>query len=115
MHIDSEDKLWFGENYALKIGLFDTRTKQFKEWDDSTPWDAPYDAVRDKDGYVWTGGMTTDLVTRLNPNTSEITQYLLPSGGANIRRVEVDNSTTLPTFWVGENHRAKIAKIEPLE
>jgi streptogramin lyase len=115
LHIDSEDRLWFGENYALKIGLFDIRTKQFKEWDDPTPWDAPYDAVCDKAGYVWTGGMTTDLVTRLNPKTGEITQYLLPSPGVNIRRVEVDDSTTPPTFWVGENHQAKIAKVEPLE
>jgi streptogramin lyase len=115
MHVDGEDNVWFAENYGLKIGVLDARTKQFKEWDDPTPWDGPYDAVRDKSDHVWTGGMTTDLVTRLNPETGEIVQYLLPTLGANIRRVEVDNSTNPPTFWVGENHAAKIAKVEPLD
>lgn len=115
MHVDWEDNVWVGENYGLKIARLDARTKQFKEWDDPTPWDGPYDAVRDKSNHVWTGGMTTDLVTRLDPETGEIVQYLLPTLGANIRRVEVDNSTNPPTFWVGENHAAKIAKVEPLD
>jgi len=26
----------------------------------------------------------------------------------------VDNSASSPICWIGENHRAKIAKIEPL-
>lgn len=115
MHIDSEDRIWFGEYYDLKIAEFDPKTKRFREWPDPTPWDAPYDVVRDKDGYLWTGGMTTDIITRFNPKTGEFDKYLLPGLGVNVRRVEVDNSTNPPTFWVGENHLGKIAKIEPLE
>jgi streptogramin lyase len=114
MHFDDKDNLWFAENYALKIAMFDPHTKQFREWDDPTPWDAPYDAVRDSSGYVWAGGMLTDLVTRLDPRTGEVTQYLLPSMGVNIRRVDVDNRTNPPSFLVGENHTAKIALVQPL-
>jgi virginiamycin B lyase len=114
MHFDREDKLWFAENYALKIALFDPKTEQFREWDDPTPWDSPYDTVPDSKGFVWTGGMVTDLVTRLNPKTGEIIQYLLPTLGANIRRADVDNSTKYPSFVVGENHQAKIAIVQPL-
>jgi hypothetical protein len=29
--------------------------------------------------------------------------------------VFVDNSTTPVTFWVGNNHRAAIVKLEPLD
>jgi hypothetical protein len=29
--------------------------------------------------------------------------------------VFVDDSTTPPTFWVGNNHHATIVKLEPLE
>ena len=65
--MNEKDELWFGENYAFKIGMFDTKTKQFKEWDDPTPWNAVYDAVSDKTGYVWAAGWTTGLVSRLNP------------------------------------------------
>ena len=115
LHVDGEGQVWFAENYAFNFAHFDPKTKQFQEWPDPTPWDAPYDVVRDKNGDLWTGGMTTDLVTRFNPKTGQFTKYLLPGLGVNIRRVEIDNSSPRPTFWVGENHRAKIAKVEPLE
>jgi virginiamycin B lyase len=115
LHVDSQDRVWFAENYAFKLALFDTKTKQFQEWADPTPWDAPYDVVCDKNGDLWTGGMTTDLVTRFNPQTGQYFKYLLPNLGVNIRRVDVDNSTPQPVFWVGENHLAKIAKIQALE
>jgi hypothetical protein len=59
--------------------------------------------------------MLSDLVTRFNPKTGEFIHYLLPSQGANIRRVEVDNSTSPPTFLVGENHQAKIAFVQPIK
>jgi streptogramin lyase len=115
MHTDSEDHLWIGEYYASKIAMFDTQSGKFKEWLHPIPFYGPYDVVRDKAGYLWTGGMSSDLVTRLDPRTGQFRMYLLPHLGANIRRVDVDNSTTPPTFWVGENHQAKIAKVEPLD
>jgi virginiamycin B lyase len=115
LHVDENGQVWFAENYAFNFAHFDPKTKQFQEWHDPTPWDAPYDVVRDKNGDLWTGGMTTDLVTRFNPTTGKFTKYLLPGLAVNIRRVEIDNSTARPTFWVGENHGGKIAKIEPLD
>jgi streptogramin lyase len=115
LHVDSEGRAWFAENYAFKFGLFDPKTKKFQEWPDPTPWDGPYDVVSDKDGYLWTGSMTTDIITRFSPKTGQYFKYLLPNLGINVRRVEVDNSGPHPVFWVGENHSAKIAKVEPLE
>jgi len=31
----------------------------------------PYDVIWDKNGELWTGGMTTDRVVRLDPKTSQ--------------------------------------------
>jgi len=115
MHIDSQDRLWIGEYYGKKIATFDTSAGQFQEWPVPIPWYGPYDVVPDKRGNVWTGSMSSDLITRLDPKTGKFTFYLLPTLGANVRRVDVDNSGPLPVFWVGENHQAKIAKVEPLE
>ena len=115
IHMNEKDELWFGENYAFKIGMFDTKTKTFKEWDDPTPWDAVYDAVNDKTGYTWAAGWTTGLVSRLNPKTNEIVQYLLPGFNAEIRRVSVDNSVDRPIFWAGENAEPRVVKVEVLE
>jgi len=68
----------------------------------------------DKDGNAWTGSMLSDRVERLDPKTGQVVEYLLPKE-TNMRRVFVDNSTTQPTFWVGNNHQASIVKLEPLD
>jgi streptogramin lyase len=113
--VDAKDRFWFGEYWANKIGMLDTKSKQFQEWSPATQWSQPYDAVGDKNGEVWSGGMSTDLVYRLKPETGEIIEYLLPSINANIRRIDVDNSSSRVSCWVGEDHHAKLARIETLE
>jgi len=112
--MDPQDRLWFAEYRGNMIGMFDTKTERTREWAVPTPWTNPYDAVLDKDGYAWTGGMSNDHVVRLNTKTEEFIEYLLPRT-TNIRRVNIDNSTNPPTFWVGNNLGAAIIKIEPLE
>jgi virginiamycin B lyase len=112
--MDAQDRLWFGENNGDRIGMFDTRTELFKEWAVPTPGAWPYDATSDKDGKVWTGGEFNDRILRLDPKTGQFVEYLLPKP-TNVRRVFVDNRTTPPTFWVGNNHGASIVKLEPLD
>ena len=112
--MDGEDRVWFAEWRAEKIGMFDTRTEKFREWPVPTPYTAPYDVVLDRAGKVWTAGMNTDRILRMDLETGDFTEYPLPSQ-TNIRRVFVDNSTTPPTFWVGNNHHASIVRLEPLE
>jgi streptogramin lyase len=112
--MDSQERVWFGEYRGNKIGMFDTTNETFKEWKMPTPWSAPYDVVVDKNGEAWTGSMLNDIVDRLDPKSGQIVEYLLPQE-TNIRRVFVDNSTSPVTFWVGNNHRASIVKLEPLD
>jgi streptogramin lyase len=112
--MDAEDRVWFAEWRAEQIGMFDTRTEKFREWPVPGPYTAPYDVVRDKAGKVWTAGMNSDRILRMDLETGETLSYPLPSQ-TNIRRVFVDNSTTPPAFWVGNNHHASLVKVEPLE
>jgi virginiamycin B lyase len=112
--MDSQGRLWFGENHANRIGMFDTRTERFQEWVAPTAESWPYDVTVDKNGEAWSGGEYSDRVLRLDPKTGQFTEYLLPRF-TNIRRVFVDNSTTPVTFWVGNNHGASIIKLEPLD
>ena len=94
--------------------MFDTKTKRFTEWQVPVRYFSPYDVVLDKNGDLWTGGMNADRILRLNTETGDFTEYPLPRY-TNIRRVFVDNSTTPPTFWVGNNHGAALIKLEPLD
>ena len=112
-YIDSQDRFWFAEYRVDKLGMFDTKTEEFNEWPIPTPFSAPYDVAADKNGEVWGGGMWTDRVFRFDPRTSQFVEYLLPSS-TNIRRVDIDNSTTPVTFWAGSNHGARIVKVQPL-
>ena len=112
--MDDQDRLWFGEYRGHKIGMLDTNTGVIKEWTVPTPYSACYDVVLDKDEHAWTGSMTTDRIARLDTRSGKFTEYLLPRS-TNVRRVFVDNSTTPPTFWAGNNHGASIVKIEPLD
>jgi streptogramin lyase len=112
--MDEQDRLWFAEYRGNKIGMFDTKAEKFQEWASPTPWFSPYDIALDKNGDAWTGSMLSDRVLRLDPRSGQFVEYLLPNK-TNIRRVFVDNSTALPTFWVGSNHGAAIIKLEPTD
>ena len=110
---DPQDRLWFTEYRAEKIAMFDTKTDRFTEW--SVPaYSWPYDVMPDKNGELWTAGMSNDRVVRLDPKSGQVTEYQFPRN-TNVRRVWVDNSTTPVTFWVGGNHSASIVKVEPLD
>jgi virginiamycin B lyase len=114
-HVDDQDRLWFAEFRGNNLGMFDTKTQKFTEYAIPSPWTNPYDAVLlDKTGYAWTGGMSNDHIVRVNTKTGELTEYLLPRM-TNVRRVNVDNSTNPPTFWVGNNLGASVIKLEPME
>jgi virginiamycin B lyase len=113
-HMDAQDRLWFAEFRGNKIAMFDTRTEKFQEWPVTTPWTNVYDAILDDAGYAWAGGMNNDHVVRVNTTTGETVEYLLPRA-TNIRRVNVDNSTNRPSFWVGNNLGASLIRVEALD
>jgi len=112
--LDGAGRLWFGENRANRIGMYDTKAGRFEEWMAPSGESWPYDVASDRNGDAWAGGEYTDRVLRLSPNSGAIVEYLLPKF-TNIRRVFVDNRTTPPTFWVGNNHSASIVRLEPLD
>ena len=112
--MDGQDRLWFAEFRGNRIGMFDTRSEQFREWAVQTPWTNVYDAIADRAGYAWAGGMNNDRIVRLNTRSGEIVEYLLPRA-TNVRRVNVDDSANPPAFWVGNNLGAALIRVEPLE
>jgi len=113
MEIDDQDRMLVTEYRANKVALFDAKTEQFTEYD-LPPLTFPYRAQIDQNGELWTGGMSTDRVVRVDPKTDTVVEYLMPSG-TNMRTVYVDNSTTPVTFWVGSNHAHALVKVEPLD
>jgi streptogramin lyase len=112
--MDAQDRLWFTETYGDSIGMFDTKTHAFKEWKVGLPYAGPYDVAVDRWGDAWTGGMYEDRISRINADSGEETDYLLPRE-TNMRRAYVDSRGSKPVFWVGNHHQAAIVKVEPLD
>jgi virginiamycin B lyase len=112
-HMDGNGVITFAEFGADRVGTLDTATDQIREFP-LPEYFSPYDAVMDRNGEIWTGGMNADRIVRVDTKTGQSVGYLLPES-TNVRRVSVDNSTTPVTFWVGNNHRGKIIKLEPLD
>ena len=57
--------------------------------------------------------MSNDRILRLNPESGEFTEYLLPHE-TNVRHVEVQKSGALSSLWLGDQHGNTIVHIEPL-
>lgn len=112
-HIDSQDRLWCGVFNGNRIAMFDPKTQKITEWTAPTAWTRPYDAQFDDRTYAWTAGMDNDLALRLNTQTGEFTQYLLPHE-TNVRHVEVQKSGALSSLWLGDQHGATLIHVEPL-
>jgi virginiamycin B lyase len=112
--MDSQRRIWLAEYAANKVAMFDPAKEIFREWEVSTPYSYPYDVFLDRNADLWVGGMSSDRIVRLKPETGKSVEYLLPRQ-TNVRRVWVDNSMNPVTFWVGSNHGASIVKLVPLE
>ena len=112
-HIDSQDRLWCGVFNGNGLAMFDPKTRKITEWKAPTPWTRPYDAQFDDKTYVWTAGMDNDFAVRLNTQTGEFTEYLLPHE-TNVRHVEVQKSGDLSSLWLGDQHGGTIIRVEPL-
>jgi streptogramin lyase len=96
-----------------RIAMFDPKTEKITEWTVPTEWTRPYDAQFDDRGYAWTAGMDSDLAVRLNVETGEFTEYLLPTR-TNVRNVEVQKDGTFSSLWLGDQHGATLVRVEPL-
>jgi streptogramin lyase len=112
-HIDSRDRLWCGEFNGNGVAMFDPKTQKITEWKAPTDWTRPYDAQFDDKTYAWAAGMDNDLAIRLNAQTGEFTEYLLPHE-TNVRHVEVEKSGALSSLWLGDQHGGTLVRVEPL-
>ena len=112
-HVDSQDRLWCGVFHGNRLAMFDPKTQKITEWTMPTAWTRPYDAQFDDKLHAWTAGMDNDFAVRLNTQTGEFTEYLLP-GRTNVRHVEVQKSGPLSSLWLGDQHGNTLIRIEPL-
>jgi streptogramin lyase len=108
---DDQNRFWFGEFYADKIGVIDLNTDTVKEYDTKSKYISPYYARPDKNGNIWVSSTGTDRLLRLDPKTGEITQYLMPVP-YDARKVVVDMNAKNTTVWLPNKNAAQLVRVE---
>ena len=112
--MDSEDRFWFAEYYGDKIGMFDTRTEEIKEWD-LRKYSTPYSAsAPDKEGHVWANSNMSDRLFRLNPDTGEMVEYLMPTE-IDTKEMVSDPSTDRVVMLMTNMRGARVVRVEVLD
>jgi virginiamycin B lyase len=100
--------VWFTEYNAAKIGSFDPKTNEFKEYETTTPGSGPYAIWVDIFDNVWFSMTGAFKVGKLDQSTNTIQEYELPTPRTIIRFIYADNSGNI---WFPNNNNNKIGMI----
>ena len=105
---DSRGYIWY--TYfasAGKIGRFDTRTKEFEEWEPLSGFSG-YGIVVDRQDRVWAVGLHTPATLMFNQETQEWTDYPMANPA---RRPAIDGNGKI---WAAHYYGNAITKIDPV-
>ena len=113
--MDSQDRYWFAEYTADKVGMFDTKTEKFQEWPLPNKYTTPYAAsFPDKNGFVYASSNMTERVSRLDPKTGDVVEYLMPTDFDSKKITPVSTASGVAVF-MANTRNARIIRIEPLD
>ncbi|MBZ5643640.1 MAG: carboxypeptidase regulatory-like domain-containing protein [Acidobacteriia bacterium] len=110
---DLQQNAWFGGRGGMLIRM-DSETHKLSEWYSPVQYDTFYEALPDKNGEIWAGGLQSGRLMRFNPKNEQWTQYMMPEPYAHDRRTWIDNSTSPVTVWFVD-HEGFLVRVQPLE
>jgi streptogramin lyase len=110
---DPEGNAWIGGRGGALIKM-DGKTHRVTEYYPPVAYETFYEAMPDKNGEIWAGGLQSGRFWRFNPKTERWTAYMMPEPYAHDRRTWIDNSTTPVTVWYVD-HNGYMVRIQPLD
>ena len=115
VRMDAQDRLWFAEYTGDRIGMFDTISKQFKEWPARHKYTTVYAvSAPDRNGFVYATSNMSERLLRLNTKTGEIIEYQVPTE-FDSKKLAHDPTSVRPTVWMVNTRTARLMKVEPLD
>lgn len=112
---DKQGRFWFGEYTGDKLGMFDSTSEKFMEYDPGIKWFAPYTASNpDKLGRVWAPSNTADRLMRVDSKTGEVVVYLMPTQDFDTKQMRIDPVSGTTLVFVNKR-AARITKVETLD
>jgi virginiamycin B lyase len=84
---DSRGRIWISEWNAGKLGMYDPRTRRWREWRLPGSNPMPYAVFVDDADMVWLSDFGANALVRFNPGTRRFTRFPLPTAGADVRQI----------------------------
>jgi virginiamycin B lyase len=84
---DSRDRLWISEWNAGKLGVYNPRTRRWREWRLPGPNPQPYAVYVDEADLVWLTDFGANALVRFDPSRRRFDSFPLPQPGANVRQL----------------------------
>jgi len=105
--MDAKGRAWATLYWAGRVARFDPDTGEIKEYPVipgskpyTPPFPSPYSlAVDDKNQIVWTNDFNSSRIYRLDMNTGQSTEFLMPAP-YEVRDLTVDEDAGRPTVWI---------------
>jgi virginiamycin B lyase len=84
---DSRGRIWISEWNAGKLGMYDPRTRRWREWRLPGSNPMPYAVFVDQQDVVWLSDFGSNALVRFQPATARFTRFPLPTPGADVRQI----------------------------
>ena len=108
-YVAKDGSVWYSAQNTNRLGRFDPRTGQFKEYDLKTPNSGPQSMVDDPEGNIWFTPADAKYIGKLDPKTGNITEYPLPDPTASHPHTPVlDGKGNIWLTVSGKSHLGKL-------
>lgn len=84
---DSRGRIWISEWEAGQLGMYDPRTKRWREWRLPGASPMPYAVYVDNRDDVWLSDFGANALVHFDPPSERFTRVRLPSAGAEVRQL----------------------------
>jgi virginiamycin B lyase len=84
---DSRGRLWISEWNAGKLGVYNPRTRRWREWRLPGEDPQPYAVYVDEADLVWLTDFGANALVRFDPARQRFESFRLPQPGANVRQL----------------------------
>lgn len=84
---DSRGRIWVSEWNVGKLGMYDQKSRRWREWRLPGANPQPYAVYVDQNDIVWLSDFGANALIRFDPRTQRFTTITLPSPSANVRQI----------------------------
>jgi streptogramin lyase len=108
------DRIYFGEFWVDKAGVYDIRTDKLQRWDLGKYY-TPYTAsMADGKGRFYVPSNGAERFIRIDPQTNEIVEYQWPTE-FDTKKISVTTEHGQPVLYMTNKRTARVAKVEVLD